>query len=76
MRFGLGGSLALAGLVWLGSLARSAETPVPLEPGVRGLVTRASGKVVIDGSLREWSEAFCTPVHYGHGNLENRAAQF
>ena len=52
------------------------EPPVPLAPGVRGLVTRASGKVVIDGKLREWNEAFCTPVHYNHPDLSNRPAQF
>jgi hypothetical protein len=52
------------------------ENPVPLEPGVRGLVTRASGRIELDGRLREWSEAFCTPVHYNHPKLDNRAAQF
>src|SRR6266436_757729 len=49
---------------------------VPLAPGVRGLVTRVSGKLVIDGSLSEWTDAFCTPVQYNHGDVENRAAQF
>jgi hypothetical protein len=32
--------------------------------------------VTVDGALREWSEAFCTPVHYGHGKLAERSAQF
>ena len=57
--------------------ARADEpTAVPLAPGVRGLVTRVSGTVSIDGKLREWSEAFCTPVQYNHKDPENRAAQF
>jgi hypothetical protein len=52
------------------------EKPVPLEKGVRGLVVRANDPVTVDGKLREWSGAFCTPVHHAHGNLTNRAAQF
>lgn len=52
------------------------DDPVPLAPGVRGLVTRAVGQMTIDGKLDEWSEAFCTPVGYSHPDLENRAAQF
>src|ERR1700716_1884952 len=68
-----------AGLtLWLSSmtLAMADEAPVPLQEGVRGLVVRASGPVAVDGKLREWSGAFCTPVHHAHGNLANRAAQF
>ena len=61
-------------LAW--SAPAPGQEPVPLAPGVRGLVTLAPTKVVIDGKLREWSEAFCTPVHYNHRDLENRAAQF
>ncbi len=53
-----------------------AQDPVPLEPGVRGLVTKAPAKVQIDGKLDEWAQAFCTPVAYNHGDLENRAGQF
>src|SRR5258708_39933987 len=56
--------------------ARGDEPPVPLAKGVRGLITRAAGGVIVDGKLDEWSNAFCTPVHYNHGNLANRAAQF
>jgi hypothetical protein len=56
--------------------ARGDDKPVPLAKGVRGLVTRASGQVIIDGKLDEWNDAFCTPVHYNHRDLENRAAQF
>jgi Carbohydrate family 9 binding domain-like len=71
--------MRIAGLIvcltsLLGS-ARADDAPVPLEKGVRGLVVKASGKPVIDGKLREWSEAFCTPVHYAHGNLINRATE-
>src|SRR4051794_27327818 len=57
------------------SSSRSQE-PVPLAPGVRGLVTLATTRVVVDGRLREWSGAFCTPLHYNHRNLDNRAAMF
>jgi hypothetical protein len=60
----------------LRSAATADDPPVPLEKGVRGLVVRAPGKVAVDGKLREWSGAFCTPVHYAHGNLANRASQF
>jgi hypothetical protein len=67
----------MAGLiVCLAGLAKGDDAPVPLEKGVRGLVVKSSGKPIIDGKLREWSEAFCTPVHYAHGNLANRASQF
>ncbi|MHC5536937.1 sugar-binding protein [Singulisphaera rosea] len=47
-----------------------------MAPGVRGLVTRTAGKVAIDGHLKEWDAAFCTPVNYAHPDLMNRAAQF
>jgi Carbohydrate family 9 binding domain-like len=56
--------------------AKADDKPVPLEKGVRGLVVKATEKVAVDGKLREWSRAFCTPIHYAHGNLANRAAQF
>ena len=75
MRNLIGAGFALLALV-LGQGMALGDEPAPLAKGVRGLVTRASGKVVIDGKLNEWSDAFCTPVHYNHGNLENRAAQF
>ncbi|MCA1685698.1 MAG: hypothetical protein LC745_06865 [Planctomycetia bacterium] len=74
MRRWLAAGLAVVAAGWVP--ARAEESPVALAHGVRGLVTRAPGKVEVDGSLREWGEAFCTPVHYGHQNLENRAAQF
>jgi hypothetical protein len=53
-----------------------ADEATPLATGVRGLVTRATGAVKMDGRLDEWAGAFCTPVHYNHPNLLNRAAQF
>ncbi len=61
----------------LGGSARAADDgPTPLAPGVRGLVTKVAGKVVVDGTLREWSQAFCTPVWYAHPKLNERASQF
>lgn len=62
--------------VGAGFVPARAEEPVPLARGVRGLVTRASTRVEIDGKLREWSQAFCTPVHYNHKALLERAGQF
>ena len=66
---------AVVALVLVDTSARAAD-PVPLAKGVRGLVTRASAGVNMDGRLDEWAGAFCTPVHYNHGNLANRGAQF
>jgi hypothetical protein len=65
-------SLALA----QGGPAARAADPTPLAPGVRGLVTLSPTKVIMDGRLREWGNAFCTPVQYNHRDVENRAAQF
>ena len=71
---------------WLIALACALLTAVPaladdkappLAPGVRGLVTRApGGGIKVDGKLAEWGNAFCTPVHYNHAKLDDRAAQF
>jgi hypothetical protein len=51
-----------------------------LQPGVRGLATRAPADVKIDGDLSEFRGAFCTPVNYFHvqkpGDVKERAAQF
>jgi hypothetical protein len=69
-RFALCGVLSL--LVISASRADSAE----LAPGVRGLATRAPGKVVIDGDLSEFRDAFCTPINYFHPDQKNRPAQF
>ncbi|WZO99943.1 sugar-binding protein [Isosphaeraceae bacterium EP7] len=73
------GFTLLLGLVaCLGSVGGKvavADEP-PLGKGVRGLVTRAKKPIAVDGKLDEWSHAFCTPVHYNHGKLNDRAAQF
>ena len=47
-----------------------------LEPGVRGIATRAPAEMVIDGDLGEFTGAFCTPVGYFEPDAANRAAQF
>lgn len=47
-----------------------------LAPGVRGVATGALGKVVMDGKLDEFENAFCTPVCYAEADWKNRAAQF
>lgn len=50
--------------------------PRALKVGVRGVATRATQDVVIDGNLAEFDDAFCTPVNYFHPDAENRPAQF
>jgi hypothetical protein len=55
-----------------GLVARSEE----LQPGVRGLATRAPAEMKIDGDLSEFRGAFCTPVNYFHPQTGERAAQF
>ncbi len=47
-----------------------------LQPGVRGVATRAPGKVTIDGDLSEFRQAFGTPLEYFNAKLRERAAQF
>lgn len=47
-----------------------------LQPGVRGLATRAPQVMKIDGDLQEFAGSFCTPVNYFHPNVNERAAQF
>ena len=47
-----------------------------LQPGVRGVATRAPKEMKIDGDLSEFKEAFCTPLEYFNADLKNRAAQF
>jgi hypothetical protein len=62
-------------------LALLAATPLPgdddLPAGVRGLVVRANEPISVDGRLTElaWSSAYCTPLHFNHRDLLNRAAQ-
>jgi hypothetical protein len=59
------------------SVALAANTRADdLQPGVRGLATRAPQGMKIDGDLAEFKDAFCTPVCYFEGDLKNRAAQF
>jgi len=53
-----------------------ADDAVPLAKGVRGLVTLAKNPIEVDGALGEWDLAYCTPMHYEHGDPANRAAQF
>jgi hypothetical protein len=67
-------ALAFVFLPLLALPSRAADTG--LARGVRGLVTRAPGKVTMDGRLDEWTDAFCTPVHYNHSQFADRAAQF
>ena len=70
-------SAALLILAVFGPSAKAADDlPVPLAKGVRGLVTRASGGVTMDGKLTEWATAYCTPVHHNHVRLAERGAQF
>jgi hypothetical protein len=76
MRAWMISGLAFVGMISCAGAAAADQEPVPLAQGVRGLVTRSPAPVRMDGSLREWSEAFCTPVHYAHNNPNERAAQF
>ena len=47
-----------------------------LQPGVRGVATRAPAEMKIDGNLEEFKGSFCTPLEYHHENVGERAAQF
>ena len=69
--FAAGLGIVLAGLVSSGA----AENKTSLAPGVRGLATRAPADLKVDGRLDEWEGAFCTPLHYNHRHLEDRATQ-
>ena len=66
----LSGTVALA--LWVAVTINAAD----LQPGVRGVATRAKGPVTIDGNLEEFQDAFATPVCYFEPDLANRAAQF
>src|SRR5579871_1077849 len=68
--------LLLAGGLTLLVAASALADPARLAPGVRGVATRAPGKVVIDGDLSEFKDAFCTPINYFHPDQKNRPAQF
>jgi hypothetical protein len=61
-------------LLCLAPCPAGADTGLP--KGLRGLVTRAPAGIKIDGSLDDWQGAFCTPAHYNHRDVANRAAQF
>lgn len=58
------------------TIERLPVTRAVLAPGVRGVATRATGPVTIDGDLSEFKDSFSTPVEYFHKNLRERAAQF
>jgi len=49
-----------------------------LQPGVRGLATRAPAGMKIDGDLSEFKGAFCTPINYFvmANQVKDRPAQF
>jgi len=65
----------LAGLIAVMSSQRAAAADrLPAE--VQGLIIKAAGPIKLDGKLDEWAGAFCTPVHYNHRFLTERAAQF
>ncbi|HZN35916.1 MAG TPA: sugar-binding protein [Pirellulaceae bacterium] len=60
-------------------LAQSRPAPAQsLQPGVRGLATRAPAGMKIDGDLSEFKGAFCTPVNYfvPAAQVKERPAQF
>lgn len=40
----------------------------------RGVIPRAKKPVIMDGRLDEWSNAFATPVNFGHSDWAERAA--
>jgi hypothetical protein len=55
---------------------RSAGADDHSKPSVRGVIPRAQAAVTIDGKLREYEKAFCTPLEYFNTNRKNRPAQF
>lgn len=48
--------------------------PAAAQTPVRGLIPKAKKPVVMDGKLDEWSNAFATPVNFGHADWSERAA--
>jgi hypothetical protein len=66
-------SIAASLVLVCSSLGLAAQ---PLAEGVRGVATRAPGKVTVDGDLAEFAGAFCTPINYFHPDAKNRPAQF
>src|SRR6476620_10010145 len=69
-------SLVVAGFTFGSISSRAADQPSKLEPGVRGLATRAPQGMKIDGDLSEFKDAFSTPLEYFNADLKNRPAQF
>ena len=69
-------AFAAFGLLFVLSSSLLAAEPTPLAEGVRGVATRAPGKVTIDGDLAEFAGAFCTPINYFNADVKNRPAQF
>jgi len=67
-------SLAIFAICFL--TAQSLFAGPELQPGVRGVATRAPREMKIDGDLSEFKDAFCTPVEYFNSDLKNRAGQF
>ena len=58
------------------AIVSCAPPAAELQPGVRGVATRAPKDVKIDGDLAEFRGAFCTPVEYHSETPRERAAQF
>ena len=76
MRTAMTAGLAALFLTSLSVSSLADDPAIPLVKGVRGLATKAAGGVVVDGALTEWATAYCTPLHYNHTNLNERASQF
>jgi hypothetical protein len=47
-----------------------------LEQGIRGVMTRATGPVTVDGDLSEFAQSFVAPMEYFNERVTERAAQF
>ncbi|MBI2825297.1 MAG: hypothetical protein HYX69_11485 [Planctomycetia bacterium] len=62
------------GAMLVAATARGEESG--LQPGIRGVATRAPANMKIDGNLEEFRGAFCTPVGYFEADIKNRAGQF
>lgn len=56
------------------ALAASVSSPARSDTPVRGLISRATRPVVMDGKLEEWACAFSMPVNFGHADWGERAA--
>ena len=58
------------------TLSVTCRGDVRVADGVRAVVTRATGPMAIDGDLREFESAVCTPLEYFHPDRASRPAQF